>query len=110
MEEDKKPQPRKRKKHKKYRSKMVIIMLALWVVVITGTFAVVVNRSGVYNELSAELARLNAEIAAAQAINSDLQFQIEFFDSDVYVERTARERLGMVRQNEIVFRNTAIAE
>ena len=60
-----------------------------------------------YNELSAELERINADIAAERAMEADLEMRLLFLDSDAIIERIARERLGMVRQNEIVFVNIA---
>ena len=60
-----------------------------------------------YNVLRAELERIEVDIAAEEAIYQDLNYQILFFDSDARIEQLARERLGMIRNNEIVFRNIA---
>jgi len=66
-----------------------------------------VSQMGEYNELRSELSRVNTRISAAKAEQERLQFELTFFDSDSYLEQLARERLGMVLPNEIVFRNIA---
>ena len=71
------------------------------------SFALVVGQAGRYNELRAEADAVEAEIERATARNEELQRQIEFFDVDAYVENLARERLGMLRPNELIFRNVA---
>ena len=65
------------------------------------------SQMGEYNELRSEFLRTNTKISAAQAERERLEFELTFFDSDAYLEQLARERLGMARPNEIVFRNIA---
>jgi len=69
--------------------------------------ALIITQAGQYNELRETLHRIEGEVAAERAIHDDLNRQILFFDSDAYIETLARERLGMIRPNEIVFRNIA---
>jgi len=66
-----------------------------------------IMENGKKNVLEEELAKVNASIAAAMAEQERLEFEFTFFDSDSYLEQLARERLGMARPNEIVFRNIA---
>jgi len=103
-------EPRKRIKRKKPMSKSSLIFLVFWVSIIGLSFILVVNQAGTYNELRADLERLNEEIDTLSTINEELYRQIIFFDSDDYIEQRAREWLGMVRPNEIVFRNIAALE
>jgi cell division protein DivIC len=95
-------------KPKKSRSKISFIFLVFWVAIIGMSFVLVSNQANRYNQLRAELERLNAEITQMTQNNEALQIQIDFFDSDAYIERRARERLGMVRPNDIIIRNTAV--
>jgi cell division protein FtsB len=97
----------KKAKPKKRRSKMTLVFLVFWAVVIGLTFMMIVNQAGDYNELRAEADHLAAQIAQGTAHNEDLEFQIDFFDNDAYIEQQARDRLRMVRPDEIVFRNIA---
>lgn len=57
--------------------------------------------------LQQELRRLDAKIAAAENQERQLQAEIDALKSDpVYVERTARQKLNLVRPNETIFRFT----
>ena len=67
----------------------------------------IITQATRYNELRSELDRINAQIEAERAMEADLEMRLLFLDSDAIIERLARERLGMVRQNEIVFLNIA---
>jgi len=89
------------------RRKFSMIYLVIWLVLIGLGGAFFITQITRYNELSATLSQTNANLERERSINQDLYIQREFFDSDAYIERIARERLGMVRPNEIVFRNTA---
>ena len=80
---------------------------SFWALIVIMFVALILNQAGRYNELRAELSRLNAEIAHEQAVIEDLEMRLLFFDTDAHIERLAREVLGMVRQNEIVFVNIA---
>ena len=69
--------------------------------------AMLITQAGRYNQLRADLDRIKDDIAREQSIHQDLNNQLAFFDSDAYIEILARERLGMIKPNEIVFRNIA---
>ena len=106
MEATSNKEKHKRKK-KKSRIKMVFFLL-FWMLIIGSFAALIVQQAGAYNDLHAYLLEIETQIARQIAINDDLSLQVLFFDSDVHVEQLARERLGMVRSYEIVFRNLAI--
>jgi len=58
---------------------------------------------GVYRT-EAEVERLEAEVAAARAINESLQLRVEALRSDpMEVEREAREKLGLVKEGDKVY-------
>jgi len=94
-------------KKKKQKTKYTGIFFVFWLIIAGMSFSLVVGQAGRYNELREEYERVSSDIARARAMYYSLQLEIEFHDSDAYVERLARERLGMVRPNEIVFRNIA---
>lgn len=52
--------------------------------------------------LEARRAELEAEVAQMRADNTTLQGAVEFTESDVYIERVAREQLGYSREGDIV--------
>ena len=98
----------KPKKKKRVRPKIAVLYLAFWMVLLGLAFVLVVNQAGRYNTLRAELDAIEAAEARLIAENENLQNQVTFFDRDAYIENRAREWLGMMRPNEIIFRNTAV--
>ena len=52
-----------------------------------------------------QLNRLQADLAREVQAGEDLRYRQAFYASDAYIERLARERLGFVRRDEIVFQN-----
>ena len=81
--------------------------MLFWAAIFISFGVLIVSQASRYNEMHAELLRIESNIASEQAVLDDLNTQLLFFDSDTHVEQLARERLGMVRSYEIVFRNIA---
>ncbi|GAB4436127.1 MAG: hypothetical protein OHK0015_27630 [Chloroflexi bacterium OHK40] len=52
--------------------------------------------------LEATRAELEAEVAAIRATNVAIEGAVGFTESDVYVERVAREQLGYAREGDVV--------
>lgn len=53
--------------------------------------------------LNMQISNINEQITEQQAINDALNKEMDFKDTPEFVERIAREKLGMVKPNEIVF-------
>ena len=53
-----------------------------------------------YNE---KIKELEKEIGIANQKNEDLKSQTDYKNSNEYIEKVARDKLGMVKNNEIVF-------
>lgn len=53
-----------------------------------------------YNE---KIKQINKEINAANKKNEELKYQAKYKNSKEYIEKVARDKLGMVKNNEIVF-------
>jgi len=90
------------KKQKVENTKFKNIVLLIFCVFVLGVFAVLItNQASAYNELRAlhhvEYENLNRALDEYQ----DLQYQLAHFDSDAYVERLARLRLGWLRPDEM---------
>ena len=98
---------RQRPKRKRKRPLYNFFFISFWTLIVVMFTGLIITQATRYNELRAELDRVNAQIAAEQAAMEDLEMRLLFFDSDAHIERLARLRLGMVRQNEIVFVNIA---
>ena len=99
--------PNEKPKRKRSRPFYNFFFFSFWTTIVVMFTVLIITQATRYNELSAELARINAEIEAERVLEADLEMRLLFLDSDAIIERIARERLGMVRQNEIVFVNIA---
>jgi cell division protein FtsB len=85
---------------------VITLYIIFWSAILIMFGGLFVGQMENYNALSAELTRINALVAEEQAEAEQLDIQLTFFDSDAYMEYLARRR-GMVRPNEIIFRNIA---
>ena len=94
--------------NKKRRRPLYTFFFAVfWTAIVAMFTALIITQAVRYNELRAELGRVSVLLENEQAAIEDLEMRLMFFDSDAHIERLARERLGMVRQNELVFINIA---
>jgi len=50
-----------------------------------------------------EKAALLQEIEETKQINEELRYKLEYMETDEYIEKTARERLGWTKKGEIKF-------
>jgi len=81
-----------------------IVFLLVCVVILVAFFRFMSLQADVYNERRAQYDNFYRQYTEARAVFYGLRYQIAHFDSDAYIERLARERLGWARPNEIVFR------
>ncbi|MDK2784642.1 MAG: hypothetical protein PWQ41_295 [Bacillota bacterium] len=88
--------PRRRKRKFSW-SKAVLLSLVLYFVYSSS------KQVQLALELRAKLERVNKEIAATQQRTEELRREIEYLKSDAYVEKVAREELGLVKPGEIIF-------
>lgn len=75
------------------------------VLIVLGIYATLslVTVMGDLNEAESATAELKAQLAQAQAENEKLKTDIENLGSDESTEALAREKLGLVKADEIVF-------
>ena len=98
-------QTKEKKTQKKKRSKFNSFLYILMCAVIVGSFLrLIYIQAEQYNALRLRHENILEDYARARAQYYALNYQIAHFDSDAYIERLARDRLGWVRPNEIVFR------
>jgi len=98
---------KKERKHKKRKSRFTWVFSIFWAAVVGLAFSLIVGQAGRYNQLREEYVVIQENIDRALEAQHQLQMEYEFHDRDAYIERLARDRLGFVRPNEIVFRNIA---
>lgn len=92
------------KKNKGTRPSSVFlrVFLALFIcMVVVG----VGNQANRYQELLEEKAALQNEIDAEQERKIEFEKRQDYYNSDVYIEQMAREYLGMVKPNEVLYIN-----
>ena len=94
-------------KTNKRRKARMYLYIPFWLLII-GMFAgLIAIQLGSYSEYRRELDRLTAELRQEQRIGENLRYRQAFYESDAYIEQLAREMLGFIRQDEIIFRNVA---
>jgi len=79
----------------------------LWLVVLIGFFLyfayVMVDQQKMLYAKDMEMADIQAKIKQEEKVGQELQKKKETLESDEYIEKVAREKLGMVKQEEKVF-------
>jgi len=84
-----------------------LIFISFCLLVLVAFSALISRQASIYNTLRVDNNRYEAELARQLIIYDDLRYQMAHLDSDAYIERLARERLGWVRPNEFVFRRSS---
>lgn len=62
-----------------------------------------VDQSTLLSSLDKEKAALQEQFDQQALVNSELQNEAQFTNSDAYIEKAAREKLGWVKKDEIKF-------
>ncbi|MCL2617234.1 MAG: septum formation initiator family protein [Defluviitaleaceae bacterium] len=83
------------------------LYIAFWFAIAIGFVISVLAQSYRYEALLAQEALLQEQIAAAQQVARQLQRDLQYHYSDAFVERIARDQLGFIRADEIIFINDA---
>nr|WP_300003668.1 septum formation initiator family protein [Tissierella sp.] len=88
----------KNKKKKKIKLRHIIIMFfSIYILLI------IVNQNNLKKELALKEEQVQKEISILQTDIEDLNNQIEKKESIEFLENVAREELGMVKPNEIIY-------
>jgi len=82
--------------------KIITVFAVALMIAFTG---VIYTQLSSYREYAAREAALRAELAKERETLQRLEREKELYMSDAYVEKIAREKLGLVRHDEIVFIN-----
>ena len=82
------------------------LFLRMFLLVFVVTVSVGIGKQAIrYQELQEELSVVTAEIEAEQEKQLNFETRKEYYNSDSYIEQVAREQLGMVKPNEIIYIN-----
>lgn len=94
---------KKQKKSKKSLTSFVMkTFMILFFTVITINLFIQLNN---LNQLKAQAANIVNEIEQKKEENIKLKDDKEYYNSDSYIEKIAREQLGLIKSDEMVFRN-----
>lgn len=86
----------------KKRIKLRFKLLILFACAVYALF-VCFNQNAVLGSLNNEKNELQEQYAKENIEFSELQNEANYMNSDAYVEKTAREKLGWVKENELKF-------
>jgi len=89
----------KRKKPRLY------LFIPFWIIIVGMFIGMFVVQFSQYEDYRRELNRLQAELAIEEQISANIIHQQAFYESDAYIEQLARDRLGFVRPDEVIFIN-----
>ena len=94
-----------RKKNKKTK-KISGLFLRAFVLVFVVAVAVGIGRQAArYQEVKDETASVAAQVKEEKEKQQEFEARREYYTSDAYIEQIAREQLGMVKSNEILYIN-----
>ncbi|WP_405724772.1 FtsB family cell division protein [Anaerotignum sp.] len=95
----------KKKRIRKSR-KASSLFVRLFLLVFVCTVSVGIGKQAIrYQEVKEEMAVVTAEIEAEREKQLNFETRKEYYTSDSYIEQVAREQLGMVKPNEIIYIN-----
>ena len=95
----------KKRKMKKSRKASSLFVRLFLLVFVCAVFVGVGKQAVRYQEVKEEMAVVTAEIEAEQEKQLTFETRKEYYTSDSYIEQVAREQLGMVKPNEIIYIN-----
>jgi cell division protein FtsB len=95
----------KKKRIRKSR-KASALFVRVFLLVFVCAVSVGIGKQAVrYQAVKEELAVVTAEIKEEQEKQLNFETRKEYYTGDVYIEQVAREQLGMVKPNEIIYIN-----
>lgn len=94
------------KKKNKKSKKISGLFLRVFVLVFVAAVAVGIGRQAArYQEVKDETASVAAQVKEEKEKQQEFEARREYYTSDAYIEQIAREQLGMVKSNEILYIN-----
>ena len=94
----------RKEKQQKQRSKALWIVPIFMLLFIPAVVFQVVHQMGTLAQLRQEDTALKSQLAQEQERSVELENQKAYYSSDSYIEEVAREQLGLVKPDEVVFK------
>lgn len=99
---------KKKNLNEKKGNSFVNLLVLTFMICFVGVVAVnCVSQMNVYYTLKEEEEKLNQSIQAEEKKKLELATRKDYYNSDAYIEKIAREQLGLIKANEILFINRA---
>ncbi len=95
------------KKQKEPKGKKGTLSKVLWAAVFLYVGYIFVQQQIRLHDLSVEEKQVSAEIEQAQQEQEELNHVMDIMDTDEYIEKVARQKLGFVKPDEQVFVDTS---
>ena len=95
-------QKKKNKKSKKISGLFLRVFVLVFVVAVAVGFG---RQAARYQEVKDETASVAAQVKEEKEKQQEFEARREYYTSDAYIEQIAREQLGMVKSNEILYIN-----
>lgn len=93
-------------KRSKRSRKASSLFLRMFLLVFVCAVCVGIGKQAVrYQEVKEELAVVTAQIKEEKEKEMNFEARKEYYNSDTHIEQVAREQLGMVKPNEIIYIN-----
>ena len=83
--------------------KKLFFYIPFWAFLFVGFGSVILSQAERRDKFLAEQRLLASELDALKKTAEELNDQIRFHSEDYYIEKTARERLGLVYPDEYIF-------
>lgn len=91
------PPKKKVKRRKFYHARLPVILALIFLVYLLFSFSVQFNR---LSAMQKKLQEIQEEVQTLQQRNSSLQEELRMMQSDAYIEKEAREKLGLIKPGE----------
>ena len=91
------------KKRKKRFIKQLLFYIPFWALLTAGFGSVILTQLDRRDKYQTEQRRLTQELGAKIKTAEDLGDQIMYYNSDYYIEKIAREQLGLAYPDELIF-------
>ena len=99
--------PKTRARHKPHarsRRKLRLVLFVLfWIFLISGFGGVILTQAEKRGRYISEIAQARQELERLRRLSQDLEDEIRFNTGDRAVEKAARDQLGLVYPDEIIF-------
>ena len=95
-------QKKKNKKSKKISGLFLRVFVLVFVVAVAVGIG---GQAARYREVKDETASVAAQVKEEKEKQQEFEARREYYTSDAYIEQIAREQLGMVKSNEILYIN-----